>query len=328
MLDKAAKIASAWIGAGLLATGSAHAQASPTELVDALNGAFGKHPGVRASHAKGVCVTGHFVPSPNALAVTHGPLWGATSLPLVGRFSVGGGNPKASDKGKTVRGFALSVDEQWHLVGISAPAFMVATPQEFMGFMAARQPDAVTGQPDVERIKAFNAKTPSTRAQIAYLEKAPVPASYAQARYWGVNAFRFTNAQGLQQYGRWRLEPQAGLKGLGTEDVAQLSDDFLESELHHRLAIAPAGFDVMLQLATPQDNVTDPSMPWPSSNPEVKLGEALVTGLTKGCEAMMFNPALLPAVGIGLSDDPILQARAGAYAVSLARRSLSDKQTQ
>jgi catalase len=36
----------------------------PNQLVDALNGVFGKHSGDRAAHTKGICLTGQFVPSP------------------------------------------------------------------------------------------------------------------------------------------------------------------------------------------------------------------------------------------------------------------------
>jgi catalase len=42
-------------------------------------------------------------------------------------------------------------------------------------------------------------------------------------------------------------------------------------------------------------------------------------GVPGDCDAQMFNPTLLQA-GIDPSDDPILNARAEAYAVSLSRR--------
>ena len=40
-----------------------------TDLVDALNGLFGKHTGARAAHTKGICLTGKFAPSGGAQAV-------------------------------------------------------------------------------------------------------------------------------------------------------------------------------------------------------------------------------------------------------------------
>src|SRR6516162_8597807 len=41
-------------------------QATPTDLVDALNGLFGKHAGDRAAHTKGICLSGKFTPSAEA----------------------------------------------------------------------------------------------------------------------------------------------------------------------------------------------------------------------------------------------------------------------
>ena len=41
-------------------------QSTPTDLVDALNGLFGKHPGDRAAHTKGICLSGKFTPSAEA----------------------------------------------------------------------------------------------------------------------------------------------------------------------------------------------------------------------------------------------------------------------
>lgn len=310
------------VTAGLLVTGAAWAQASPpssVELVDALNGVFGKHAGARASHTKGVCVEGYFSPDAQALQVTQGAFWRQEKVPLQGRFSVGGGNPKVGDKGKTVRGFGLHIGNEWDLAVLSAPVFMVATPEEFIGFMAARQPDPATGKPDPARVKAFNSQTPSTQAQIDYLNNTPVPASYVQTPYFGVNAFKFTNAQGHQVHGRWRLAPKAGQVGLSDAQLAPLSEHFLLPELTQRLAQGPASFNLSLQLAQPQDDVKNPTIAWSSDNPEVRMGQIVLTGLNQTCDTTMFNPALLPK-GMALSDDPTLLVRAGAYGVSLGRR--------
>lgn len=310
------------VGLGLLATSAALAQTpapNAVELVDALNGVFGKHAGARASHAKGVCVKGFFEPDAQASQVTQGPLWQQHQVPVQGRFSVGGGNPRASDKGKTVRGLALGIGNDWDLITLSAPVFMVSTPEEFMGFMAARQPDPATGKPDGAKVKAFNDKTPSTQAQIAYLNQAPVVASYAQSPYWGVNAFRFTNAQGKTVHGRWRLEPKAGHVGLTDAQLAALDDRFLEPELTQRLGQGPAVFNVWLQLASEKDDVTNPAVAWPSTNPEVRMGQIVLTAMDASCESRMFNPARLPT-GMAMSDDPTLLVRAGSYGVSLSRR--------
>ena len=69
------------------------------ELADALNGVFGKHPHTRGSHAKGFCVSGKFTPAADAASLSKAPQF-SKSVPLLGRFSMGGGNPKAADNSK------------------------------------------------------------------------------------------------------------------------------------------------------------------------------------------------------------------------------------
>ena len=279
---------------------------------------------VHAHHTLKACVSkAHFIQThrhSQALTVTEGPLWHKKQVPVQARFSVGGGNPKASDKGKTVRGLALHIGQDWDLVLISAPVFMVATPEEFVGFMQARQPDPTTGKPNPERVKAFNSATPSTQAQIAFLEKAPIPASYAQTPYWGVNAFVLTNAKGQHVLGRWRIEPTAGHVGLSPDQLAHASVDFLNPELTQRLKHGPVVFNLWLQLAQQGDDVKNPSVAWPASTPEVHMGQIEITSFDTACEPTMFNPAVLHK-GIAVSEDPTLLVRAGSYGVSLGRRS-------
>ena len=55
-------------GLGFIAVAATRAEdpPRPDQLVDALNGVFGKHPGDRAAHTKGICLTGQFTPSPDA----------------------------------------------------------------------------------------------------------------------------------------------------------------------------------------------------------------------------------------------------------------------
>lgn len=310
------------LASSLLVGGAACAQApqpSAVELVDALNGVFGKHAGARASHAKGMCAQGTFRPNAQALSVTQGPLWQQAQVPLQARFSVGGGNPQASDKSKTVRGLSLHIGQNWDLALLSAPVFMVATPAEFVGFMDARRPDPATGKPDPARVKAFNDATPSTKAQIAYLGKTPVPASYAQTPYWGVNAFVFTNAKGHSVHGRWRAEPKAGQTGLTDAQLSPIHDNFLAPELTQRLDSGPVVFTLWLQLAQQNDDVKNPTVAWPDTNPAIQMGQIDITAINGSCEPTMFNPALLPE-GMALSEDPVLQVRAASYAVSLGRR--------
>jgi catalase len=304
-------------------TAADSAAVSPVVLVDALNGVFGKHP-ARASHAKGFCMAGTFEAAPTAAAITRARMFQAGQrTPLIGRFSVGGGNPKAPDNAKTVRGIGVRVDdgkERLEWIFLSAPHFFAQTPAQFAGFMQVRAPDPATGKMNPEAIAAFAKANPATTRQADYLAGQPVPASYATVPYWSTSTFMATNAGGKTQALRWRFEPVAGRVGLTDDEAKARGADFLRGELTERVAKGAVVFTVFAQLAAPQDQLLDPTDPWPADRVEVNMGRLVIDRLTDAaCDRETFIPTILPA-GIAPSADPTLAARAGAYAVSLGRR--------
>ena len=297
---------------------------SPVQLVDALNGVFGSHAGARGSHAKGFCVAGQFEASSGAAAITRANMFQADKrTPLIGRFSVGGGNPKAPDNAKSVRGIAVRItdgSERLEWIFVSAPHFFAQTPEQFVNFLKVRAPDPATGKMNPEAIAAFSKANPATTKQGAYLASQPVPASYATVPYWSTNAFVATNAGGKAQAIRWRFEPAAGRMGLTDDEAKTKGADFLRSELTERLPKGAVAFNVIAQLAQPGDQLTDPTEPWPADRAEINMGRLVINQITdQACDRETFLPTVLPA-GLAPSADPVLAARGGAYAVSLGRR--------
>jgi catalase len=298
-------------------------QPGPVAMIDALNNTFGKHAGKRASHAKGFCAHGEFLPSPDAARLVDGPLFRAEALAATLRFSVGGGNPGVSDKSRSVRGMAVRVshgERHWDLVLLSEPVFFAATPESFVSFLAARVADPVTKKPDPAKVAAHNARFPDGTRQPALLASHGAPASYATTPYFSNNAFTFKSAAGAMQTARIVVQPLAGTRHLSDEDEIAYPDTFLEEELALRTHAAPVEFDVLAQLPAEGDSLTDPSQPWLGAG-TVKLGRLRVKTVAApdACDGLVFVPVNLPD-GIGLSDDPILLSRAAAYAVSLKRR--------
>ncbi len=318
--------ASAALGSALLAA-NALAQSQAEAQVNALEGLAGPQPGSRRSGAKGICASGHFIGNAAGRELSRASVFKGDRIPVVARFSVGGGSPKASDKGKTVRGLALQFQlpggEQWQMANISAPVFFVSKPEQFAPFVQARTADPATGKADPEKIKAFSAANPDTTRQGAYLAQAPVPASYGAVNYWGVNAFEFEAAPGKSRFVRWQFVPEAGVLGLTEDQLKAMGDEFLAAELRERVAKAPVSFDFRLQLAEAGDNLTDPTLTWPDARQVVSAGKLVIDKVADGmggaCDAMTFNPVVLPA-GIKPSADPVLNARAAPYAISLGRR--------
>lgn len=165
---------------------AAAGEATPEALVDALNAVFGKHKGLRASHAKGICAEGRWLPTAEGRALSQSPLF-AGEAPVVARFSLAGGNPKVSDKSRTPRGLALHIElpggGEHDFVLLSAPVFAAKDPETFLGLLRARAPDPVTGKADPEKAKAFMDAHPDTKVQGAFMAKAPITASYATTPY-------------------------------------------------------------------------------------------------------------------------------------------------
>lgn len=307
----------------LMAQAQAPAISAETQ-VNALEALFGVHDGFRRSHAKGICASGNFVGNTVGRTLTSASAFSGDKIPVVARFSVGGGNPKASDKGKSARGLALQFTlpkgERWLMSNLSAPVFFVSKPEQFEGFLTARVPDPATGKPDPVKLRAFNDANAETLLQAAYFASNPVPASYAAVNYWGVHAFEFISAQGQSQFVRWQFVPEKGTLGLTDDEVKSLPTDFLAGELGNRLAQAPVVFDFKLQLAEKGDTLTDPTKVWPENRLVLPAGKLVIdkTQPSAACDAITFIPLVLPN-GIKPSADPVLRARSASYVTSLTR---------
>jgi catalase len=300
---------------------------SPEAIVDAFEAVLGPIRTHRPSHAKGTCAAGHFVATPEGTRISVAPVFNGQRVPTVIRFGVGVGNPRGPDTGRTTRSLSIRFETQagdiWDMANISAPIFGAPTPQALVEGLLARRPDPATGQPDAQAVAAFVAANPATTLQGRWLAATMPPASWATTPYWGVNAFRFRGADGEVRHARWAFEPLAGTQRLTEEQMRSLPADFLADELRRRVAAAPVEFDMVLQFPGPGDDVTNPTVAWPDDRPRAVVGRLTVTEVAPGpggaCDPISFLTLDQPP-GIEFSDDPTLQARSAAYAVSLSRR--------
>ena len=143
---------------------------SPYELTQArfVNGfqkVYGFHSGFRRNHAKGVCVTGFFDSNGQGRRLSKAVVFQTGRVPVIGRFSLGGGNPYVADAPDTVRGlglqFRLRDGEEWRTAMINRPVFPFNTAQAFYDNLIASQPDPNTHKPDPEKMAAFVASHPN-----------------------------------------------------------------------------------------------------------------------------------------------------------------------
>jgi catalase len=286
----------------------------------------GPHKGFRANHAKGIVVLGEFTPAKSAASLSKAVHFQTKSSPVTVRFSNATGVPMIPDadgnafpKGIAIR-FQLPNDTFTDIVSISTNGFPAANPEDFLGLLnavAASGPDAVKPTP----VEQFLGSHPAA-LNFVQMPK-PAPVSFATEAFYGVNAFKFTNAKGETQYGRYRITPVKGAEFLTKEEAAKATPNYLMDELPVRLGKAPAQFKITVQLADKGDVVNDATVVWPETRKQVELGTLILKNVdangVKFEKATMFNPLAL-VDGIEPSDDPILLARPGAYAVSFGRR--------
>lgn len=308
--------AAGWIGTRLTAP----------RLVDDIE-AGGLHPGFRRAHSKGVCVAGYFEPTTQARALSRASVFSQPRTQVQGRMSIGGGDPYGAEAQARVRSMALVLTaddgQEWRMAMNSFPFFAVSSLEGFHHQMLASRPDPATGKPDPERMAAFLAEHPEAARFQAWAKSAPWSSSWANTTYNGINAFRFEDANGGSRYMRWSMEPQASFEPLSEAERQQAEPDYLASELETRLQDGPLRWDMVVTEAGPGDPVDDPSQPWPEDRPRHVVGVVVLESSqsqdTGPCRDVNYDPTIVPE-GIALSDDPILAARAAAYAVSFNRR--------
>src|SRR5471032_1295166 len=297
---------------------------TPTAMVDTLNSVFGDHK-ERAIHAKGQLLEGTFTPAASAASVTTAPHLQKQAVPVIVRFSDFAGipdipdnHPLAGPRGLAIK-FKLPDGRSTDIVAHSANGFPSASADQFHELLLAM---AASG-PGAAKPTQLDAYLGSHPVAKAFLTKhQPTPASYASLPYFGVNAFKFTNAQGVVHYGRYRIVPVAPAAYLSEAQNAQAAPGFLADEIRQRVKAGPARFKLLLQIAEQDDHVDDPSIAWPDSRRTVELGTLSITRAVADSatveQGLIFTPSNLTA-GIEI-EDKMAEARTAAYAVSFGER--------
>src|SRR5436190_6556872 len=139
---------------------------TPARFTDGFEEVNGVHSGFRRNHARGVGVSGFFDSNGSGVRLSKAAVFQPGRLPVLGRFSLGGGQPYAADTPDAVRGlglqFALPDGELWRTAMINLPVFPFRTPEAFYEQLIASKPDPKTGKPDPGKMKAFLARHPET----------------------------------------------------------------------------------------------------------------------------------------------------------------------
>lgn len=303
----------------------AKVNALANELIAVFDKIFGLHPGFRPAHAKGTLLKGTFTPTEAAKTITKADHF-SRQLPVFVRFSNSTGLPSIPDndasanpRGMAIR-FYLAERSHTDIVGHSIDAFPTRDGQEFLEFLNASIASA-PGTPSPTPVEQFIAAHPAT-AKFVTAPK-PAPESFATETFFGVLAFKFINAAGVETYARYRIVPVAGIKHLSDEAVKAKSADYLMDEITERLKKAPVQYKILLQIAETGDVTDDATVRSPEDRKIVEMGTIELTAPVEDNAAeqqhIIFDP--IPRIeGLEATADPLFDLRAAVYLISGKRR--------
>ncbi len=306
---------------------------TPARFANGFERVDGIHSGFRLNHAKGVCVNGSFESNGRGTRLSRSAVFKAGRVPVIGRFSLGGGNPHVGDGPEMVRGlgilFKLPDGEEWRTAMINAPVFVVSTPQGFYDRLLAAQPDPRTGKPDPDKMAAFLAGHPETVRATKIIQSHPASSGFDNSTYYGLNTFWFVDGSGISTPVRWSMVPELPFAAVDTT-AAQGNKNYLFDALIGSIHRHPLRWRLIVTAGQPNDPTNDATVPWPDTREQVDVGALTLDQVESEntspspCRTINFDPLALPA-GIAPSDDPLLSARSAVYSQSFTRRAGEEK---
>ncbi|MCV7401138.1 catalase family peroxidase [Mycobacterium fragae] len=297
------------------------ARLTPQVFLDGFAKVFGRQPGFRKNHAKGIAVAGHFESNGNGGELSKAAVFRSGRTPVVGRFSLSGGNPRVADAPAAARGLGLAFGfpggQQWRTAMLNLPVFLDNSPHGFYDRPIASAVVPGTGKPDPTAMARFMAAHPETARATKIVKQHPPTTGFADSIYRGLHAFYFVNESNTRVPVRWSLTP------LQRALPPSPGDNALFDALIRQLRAGPLRWSLILTVGTSSDPVDDPTLPWPPGRRTVDAGLLTLDSVnTDGrgiARDINFDPLVLPS-GIEPTDDPLLSARSAVYAASYRRR--------
>jgi catalase len=305
----------AW-DAGYLSPG----RLTPGRFTEAFREVYGFHSGFRRNHAKGVCASGYFDGNGEGMALSSAVVFRRGKTPVLGRFSLPGGNPYVADAPNTPRGLALSFSlpdgEIWRTAMLDLPVFTVHTPGGFYEQLLAGRADPRTGKPNPARLATFLANHPETVRAQRLITAHPFSSGFANATYNSLDAFRLTSPAGDSRAVRWSMVPEDAFAPDTPTAVQRQDPNYLFDELIARARRGAIRWHLIVTVAATGDPTNDATVPWPANRERVDTGTLVLNSVQDeadgNCRDVNFDPLILPS-GIAPSDDPLLSARSAVY---------------
>jgi len=146
------------------------------------------------------------------------------------RFSTVAGGRDSSEVVRDPRGFAVKLyteDGNWDLVGNNLGVFFIRDAIKFPDFIHSQKPDPVTFEQSVaNRAFDFFSQTPESMHMVMLVfSPRGIPASYRHMQGFGVNTYRWVNADGDSVLVKYHWLPKQGVKSYTAADAAKVQSE-------------------------------------------------------------------------------------------------------
>lgn len=291
----------------------------------------------RVVHARGSAAHGIFETYECASDITKAQFLNGkgTKTPVFVRFSTVAGSKGSADTVRDARGFATKFYTQegnYDLVGNNIPVFFIQDAIKFPDFVHAVKPEPNNEIPQAQSAHDtfwdFIANNQESAHMVMWhMSDRSIPRSYRMMEGFGVNTYRFINAEGKAHFVKFHWKPVLGVKSLVWDEaqiIAGKDPDFHRRDLWESIerGYFPE-WELGVQLIPVEDefkfsfDILDATKIWPEEEIPVRiLGKMTlnknVDNFFAETEQAAFHVGhVVP--GIDFSNDPLLQGRLFSY---------------
>ncbi|TKJ32621.1 catalase [Blastococcus sp. CCUG 61487] len=248
------------------------------------------------------------------------------------RFSTVAGGRDSSEMARDPRGFAVKFyteDGNWDLVGNNLGIFFIRDAIKFPDFIHSQKPDPVTFEANVAwRAFDFFSQTPESMHMIMLVfSPRGIPASYRTQQGFGVNTYKWVNAEGETVLVKYHWHPRQGVKSYTAADAAAVQAETLGAHTKDLYDAIERGdypqWDLYVQIMSDDEHPEldwdplDDTKVWPENDfPLRKVGTMTLNRAPENFftenEQIAFGTGVL-VDGLDFSDDKMLVGRTFSY---------------
>ncbi len=247
------------------------------------------------------------------------------------RFSTVIGGRDSAETARDPRGFAVKFyteEGNWDLVGNDLAVFFVRGAIKFPDVIHALKPDPVTFRQDPNRTFDFMSQTPESMHMLLNLfSPRGIPADYRHMQGFGVNTYKWVDAEGRTRLVRYTWMPRQGVRSMTEQDAANVqATDLGHATRDLREAIDRGEYperELLVQMMSDDEHPEldfdplDDTKTWPEQDfPPRPVGRTVLNRNVSDHflenEQIAFGTGVL-VDGLDFSDDKMLGGRTFSY---------------